>query len=96
MRADRFRVFPEWEAGFNHSSCIQSFQIMHCATFKRSYIPVTVSITEIHEDTESSSEPDRNESIPAQSDPELPPITSALRLWLLVSDGICREHGEFV
>jgi hypothetical protein len=56
-------------------------------------MPVTASMAGIQEDIECSSEPDKNESIPTQSDPELPPITNALRLWLLASDRSC-EHAD--
>jgi hypothetical protein len=56
-------------------------------------MPVTASMAGIHEDNDFSAEPDKKDSIPAQSDPELPPMTKALRLWLLTSER-SREHAD--
>lgn len=56
-------------------------------------MPVTASIAGTHDDIAFSAEPDKKDSIPAQSDPELPPMTNALRLWLLTSER-SREHAD--
>jgi hypothetical protein len=64
-----------------------------CSQQEGTYEFVTDSIADIQDVSDISADPDKNESNPAQSEPEFPPTTSALRLWLLKSE-TSLEHGD--